>query len=44
MVFAGPALVGDIKRGLCDYMSANNIAGVAMMTGTKAGDWPRKRL
>jgi dihydroorotate dehydrogenase len=44
IVFAGPALVGDIKRGLCDYMSANNIAGVAMMTGTKAGQWPRRRL
>ncbi|MCC2099086.1 MAG: dihydroorotate dehydrogenase (quinone), partial [Hyphomicrobiales bacterium] len=44
MVFAGPSLVGDIKRGLSGYMTANKIAGVAMMTGVRAGEWPRRRL
>lgn len=44
IVFTGPALIGDIKRGLVEHMDAKKISSVAAMTGTHASDWPRRRL
>lgn len=44
MVFTGPRLIGEIKRGLVDHMTVNHIASVAEMTGRRAAEWPRNRI
>ncbi len=44
LVYKGPALVGEIKRGLLNHMSANKLNSIAEMTGTRANEWPRKAI
>lgn len=41
LVFAGPALVHDIRTGLADRLSAEGLQSLAAITGRKAQDWAK---
>lgn len=42
LVFAGPALVRDIRTGLADRLSAERLSSLAAVTGRKAREWARE--
>ncbi len=39
LIYKGPSLIGDIKRGLLAAMDNAGATSVAALTGRKAGDW-----
>lgn len=44
MVYRGPALIGEILKGLRDYMDANAIADVSKLAGRTVQDWAGGRI
>ena len=44
LAFAGPAVVGDIKSGLLERLTAGGHSSLAALRGGRAGDWAAGRL
>jgi dihydroorotate dehydrogenase len=44
LVFEGPGLIGQIKKGLMRYAGERNLARVADAAGCRAGEWAAKSL
>jgi dihydroorotate dehydrogenase len=44
LVFAGPGLIGGIKRALVEAMAKDGFASLTPLIGRRAGEWSEKAL
>jgi dihydroorotate dehydrogenase len=44
MIYRGPGLAGEIRRGLVAEIERRGLASVTALTGTKTGEWAARPL
>lgn len=44
LIYRGPGLIGDIKRGVAAALRKENLASVSRLTGRRAEEWSKREL